>query len=146
MYLKKIFPTTQRQPHPTGENLEMDSLNNGVITEDYLIVFWPIIKSLFFPAFFSIVPQINLFNFIRNPEIQNTSWIVHKLEPKNETFLGLVREPTRNAAQYDFREVIVQSFLISDGVTLCYKDDIFSRAPISCLVLLMIPETKFSES
>ena len=72
--------------------------------------------------------------------------IVHKLEPKNKMFRGLVRVFTRKAAQYDFREVVAKSFPISDGVTLHYKNDIFSRAPISRLVLHMIPETSFSES
>ena len=79
-------------------------------------------------------------------QILNASLIAHKLELKNETFLGLERALTRKAAQYDFREVVAKSFLFAEGVTLYYKDDIFNRAPISRLVLLMIPETSFSGS
>ena len=69
MNLKKILPTARGQLFPIGRNLQRDSLNNRVTTEGYLILFWSITISLFFPAwmleFASIVPQINLFYFIR---------------------------------------------------------------------------------
>ena len=54
-------------------------------------------------------------------QILNASLIAHKLEPKNETFLGLERAHTRKAAQYNFREVVAKSILIAKGVTLYYK-------------------------
>ena len=50
----------------------------------------------------------------------------------------------KEAAHYDFREIVSKSFLISSGVTTYYRDDIFNRAPISRLVLFMVPETSFS--
>ena len=36
-----------------------------------------------------------------------------------------------------------KSFLISTGVTMYYRYDIFNRAPISRLVMFMVPETRF---
>ena len=51
---------------------------------------------------------------------------------------------SKKAAHYDFREIVPKSFLISSGVTMYYRDDIFNRAPISRLVMFMVPETSFS--
>ena len=51
---------------------------------------------------------------------------------------------SEKAAHYDFREIVLKSFLISSGVTMYYGDDIFNRAPISRLVMFLVPETSFS--
>ena len=77
-------------------------------------------------------------------QILNASLLVHKLEIKNETYLTIERMLSKKAAHYDFREIVPKSFLISSGVTMYYRDDIFNRAPISRLVMFMVPETSFS--
>ena len=77
-------------------------------------------------------------------QIVSASLLVHKLELKNETYLTIERMLSKKAAHYDFRETVPKSFLISSGVTMYYRDDIFNRAPISRLVLFMVPETSFS--
>ena len=77
-------------------------------------------------------------------QILNASLLVHKLEFKNETYLTIERMLSRKAAHFDFREIVPKSFLISSGVTLYYRDDIFNRAPISRLVMFMVPEKSFS--
>ena len=76
-------------------------------------------------------------------QIPNASLLVHKLELKNETYLTIERMLSKKAAHYDFREIVPMSFLISRGVTMSYRDDIFNRAPISRLVMFMVPETSF---
>ena len=77
-------------------------------------------------------------------QIVSASLLVHKLELKNETYLTIERMLSKKAAHYEFRETVPKSFLISSGVTMYYRDDIFNRAPISSLVLFMVPETSFS--
>ena len=77
-------------------------------------------------------------------QILNASLLVHKLELKNETSLTIERMLSKKAAHCDFREIVPKSFLISSGVTMYYRDDIFNRAPISRLVMFMVPERSFS--
>ena len=77
-------------------------------------------------------------------QIVSASLLVHKLELKNETYLTIERKLSKKAAIYDFREMVPKSFLISSGVTMYYRDDIFNRAPISRLLLIMVPETSLS--
>ena len=77
-------------------------------------------------------------------QIVSASLLVHKLELKIETFLTIERMLSKKAAHYDFREMVPKSFLISSGVTMYYRDDLFNRAPISRLVLFLVPETSFS--
>ena len=76
--------------------------------------------------------------------ILNAPLLVHKLELKNGTYLTTKCMLSKKAAHYDFREIMPKSFLISSGVTMYYRDDIFNRAPISRLVMFMVPETSFS--
>ena len=77
-------------------------------------------------------------------QIVNASLLVHKLELKKETYLTIERMLSRKAAHYDFRETVPKSFLISSGVAMYYRDDIFNRAPIRRIVLVMVPKTSFS--
>ena len=77
-------------------------------------------------------------------QILNASLLVHKLELKTETYLTIERMLSKKAAHFDFREIVPKSFLISSGVTIYYRDDIFNRAPMSRLVMFMVPETSFS--
>ena len=77
-------------------------------------------------------------------QILNASLLVHKIQLKNKTYLTIERMLSKKAAHYDFREIVPKSFLISSGVTMYYRDDIFNRAPISRLVMFMVPETSFS--
>ena len=79
-------------------------------------------------------------------QITNATLHVQKIELKNETFLSIEKALLQKPAAFDFREVVPKSFLISDGVTLYFKDDLFNRAPISRLVLAMVSETSFSGS
>ena len=79
-------------------------------------------------------------------QITNASLIVHKLELNNDTFVSFERALSKKAAQYDFREVFSTTYLVGDGINLFYKDDIFSRAPISKIIKALVPEKNFSGS
>ena len=49
----------------------------------------------------------------------------------------------KEAAQY-YKDVIAKTFLISEGKSIYYKDDVFDKAPINRLVLAMVPEKNFT--
>ena len=70
--------------------------------------------------------------------------MLHKLKLKKESHFTMERMLSKKAAKYDFREIVPRSFLISGGAIMFYRDDIFNRAPISRLVMLMEPKTIFS--
>ena len=76
-------------------------------------------------------------------EILNASLLVHQLEFKSEPYLTIERMLSKKAAHYDFREIVPKSFLISTGVAMYYRDDMFNRAPISRLVMFIVSETSF---
>ena len=66
------------------------------------------------------------------------------LELRSESFLSIEKALLKKAAQYDYKDVIAKTFLISEGTSIYYKDDVFDRAPISRLVFAMVPEKYFT--
>ena len=77
-------------------------------------------------------------------QIVSASLSVHMLELRSESFLSIEKALLKKAAQYDYKDVIAKTFLISEGTSIYYKDDVFDRAPISRLVFAMVPEKDFT--
>ena len=77
-------------------------------------------------------------------KINSASLYVHMLELRNQSFLSIEKGLTKRAAVYEFKETLPKSFLISDGTSVFYKDDIFSRAPVNRITLAMVPEDGFT--
>ena len=77
-------------------------------------------------------------------QIISTSLTVHILELQSENFLSIEKALLQRAAKYDYKDVIAKTFLISEGKSTYYKDDVFDRAPIGRLVLAMVPEKTFT--
>ena len=72
-------------------------------------------------------------------QIVSASLSVHMLELRSGSFLSIEKALLKKAAQYDYKDVIAKTFLISEGTGIYYKDDVFDRAPISRLVFAMVP-------
>ena len=66
------------------------------------------------------------------------------LELRSESFFSIEKAFLKKAAQYDYKDVIAKTFLISEGTSIYYKDDVFDRAPISRLVFAKVPEENFT--
>ena len=66
------------------------------------------------------------------------------LELRSENFLSIGKALLKKAAQYDYKDVIAKTFLISEGSSTYYTDVVFDRAPISRLVFAMVPEKNFT--
>ena len=77
-------------------------------------------------------------------QIVSDSLSVHMLELRSESFLSIEKALLKKAAQYDYKDVIAKTFLISEGTSIYYTDDVFDRAPISRLVFAMVPEKNFT--
>ena len=71
---------------------------------------------------------------------------VRMIELRSDSFVSIERGLSKKAAQYDFRETLPKSFLIASGTSVYCRDDIFNRAPISRLVVAMVPESSFTGS
>ena len=76
----------------------------------------------------------------------NATCLVHMLELRRKTHLSIDRAITRKVAKYEFKEVVAASFLISSGTSVCFRDQIFNRTPISHLHLSMVPEESFARN
>ena len=79
-------------------------------------------------------------------KVLSASLFVHMLELRTETFLSIERALSKKAAQYDWREDVMVSFVITSGTSIYFRDDIFNRAPVSHLIMLMVPEKSFTGS
>ena len=77
-------------------------------------------------------------------QIVSASLSVHMLQLRSESFLSIEKALLKKAAQYDYKDVIAKTFLISEGTSIYYKDDVFDRAPISRFVFAMVPEKNFT--
>ena len=99
---------------------------------------------------------MNQFVFLKSPtncrrqilevKVVNATCLVHMLELRHETHLSIDRALTRKVAEHEFKEIVAASFLISSGNSVCFRDDIFNRAPKSRLQLSMVPEKNFTGS
>lgn len=79
-------------------------------------------------------------------KISSAFLTVHMLELRNETFRSIEKGLLLKAAQFDYRENLIYSFLISEGTSIYFKDDLFNRAPVSRLIFAMVPEENFTGS
>ena len=79
-------------------------------------------------------------------KILSATLFVHMLELRSETHLSIERALTKKAATYDWQDSPITSFLITTGTIVYFQDDVFNRAPISKLVLVMVPEQKITGS
>ena len=98
-------------------------------------------------------PSINLFCYITmypakalaiTLQIVSASSSVHMLELRSESFLSIKKALLKKGAQHDYQDVLGKTFSISEGTSIYYKDDVVDRAPISRLVLAMVPEKNFT--
>ena len=48
------------------------------------------------------------------------------------------------AAQYEWQESPITSFLITTGTSVYYQDDLFNRAPACKLLVFLVPENSFT--
>ena len=62
-------------------------------------------------------------------KVLNASLYVHLLELGTETFISLERALKKKAAQYEWQESPITSFLITTGTSVYYQGDLFNRAP-----------------
>ena len=69
---------------------------------------------------------------------------VHLLEIRTETFISLERALKKKAAQYEWQESPITSFLITTGPSVYYQDNLFNRAPACKLVVVLVPENSFT--
>lgn len=99
-----------------------------------------------------LIRSANSFVLIRNPEsevnytvkIIKASIHIHKLELKTDSFLSIERALTKKPARYPFTEVISKSFIIPQGSSQFRKDDVFTKEPVSRIVLAMNKEIDFT--
>ena len=77
-------------------------------------------------------------------KVLNASLFVHLLELRTETFISLERALKKKAAQYDWQESPITSFLILTGTSVYYQDDLSNRAPACKLVVVLVPENSFT--
>ena len=77
-------------------------------------------------------------------KVLNASLFVHLLELRTETFISLERALKKKAAQYEWQESPITSFLITTGTSVYYQDDLFNRAPACKLVVVLVPENSFT--
>ena len=79
-------------------------------------------------------------------KIQNATCLVYMLEFRHKSHLPIDCALTRKVAENEFKEAVAESFLISSGTIVCFRDDIFNQAPINRLQISMVPEKKFTGS
>ena len=77
-------------------------------------------------------------------KVLNASLFVHLLELRTETFISLERALKKTAAQYEWQESPITSFLITTGTSVYYQDDLFNIAPACKLVVVLVPENSFT--
>ena len=77
-------------------------------------------------------------------QIVSASLSVQMLGLRSESCLSIEKALLQKSAQYDYKDVIAKTFLISEGTSIYYKDVVFDRAPISRLVFAMVPEENFT--